>query len=224
MALRPGWKSSLSRSGTRLEVNTEAAMKNIIARYRENSMRRFCHSSDWARLVLLGALLITFGAIALAAAFAIEMIPGYFGGSSALFSGVTIAFIISRIARTEIYSDWLWNAVFYLGVGLTLCKDESLDQILSSFLICILLLLSSAARVWIGLTAMRRAAAAWMLLSGIIAGLVPLWIIFARALHMAAAPEIAVALDSLLQGISIAGFGVSLRPVRHARKPDQVRL
>jgi uncharacterized membrane protein HdeD (DUF308 family) len=59
-----------------------------------------------------------------------------------------------------------------------------------------------------------QAAASWMLSSGCTALVGALWIVGAQAFHTPITPSIILAFDALFQGVSIAGFGLSLKEAR----------
>jgi uncharacterized membrane protein HdeD (DUF308 family) len=189
-------------------------MKDTFAPYRRRFEHRFGHGNDWRRLAILGVLVISFSALALADALAPTPFPDHFGGGSAIFSGIAVLLLIQKISRTRIYVDWMFNAIFYIGVGLTLYADEALDHILPLVLVCTFLFASGLSRIWIGVTGEPQAAASWMLSSGCIALFSVLWIAGDQAFQMPTTPSIILALDALFQGISIAGFGLSLKDAR----------
>ncbi len=189
-------------------------MKDTFAPYRRRFEHRFGHGNDWRRLAILGVLVISFSALALADAWAPTPIPDHFGGGSAIFSGIAVLLLIQKISRTRIYVDWMLNAIFYIGAGLTLYAVEALDHILPLVLVCAFLFASGLSRIWIGVTGEPQAAASWMLSSGCIALLSVLWIAGDQAFHMPTTPSIILAFDALFQGISIAGFGLSLKDAR----------
>ena len=98
------------------------------------------------------------------------------------------------------------------GAGLTLYADEPLDHILSLVLVCV-------TRVRIvpdldSVTGEPQAAASWILSSGCIALVGALWIVGAQAFHTPITPSIILAFDALFQGVSLAGFGLSLKEAR----------
>jgi uncharacterized membrane protein HdeD (DUF308 family) len=186
-------------------------MKNIFARYRHHCKGRFDHQSDWLRLASLGILVITCGALELADNLVPTPIPDHFGGGSAIFSGAMVFLIIQKISRTRFYVDWTLNAIFCMAVGFVLHVDEALDHIYSLVLFCAFLFASGLSRICIGYAAEPQAAASWMLRSGCIALLAALWIIGARVLQKLTMPSNILALDILFQGISIVGFGLSLK-------------
>ena len=190
---------------------TETTIKNLLARQRRISALRFTGENDWLRLALLGMLLITLSAVALAEALATMPLPGHFGGSSALFGGVTIALFIVKLGKGAVYFDWIVFAIACVGVGLVLYADERISEFASLLLISICLGVSSGARLWIGSTASPQPAANWIFASGYVGALGGLWIIGAWLMRMSAPPPIIIALDCLFQGVSITGFGLSLR-------------
>lgn len=185
-------------------------MKNTFALYRNSYGARFDHRSDWLRLVSLGIFIITFGTLALANNLVPERIPGHFGGGTAIFSGAILFVLIQKISRTRIYLDWTLNGVSFMAVGCVLYANEALDHSYSLVLFCTFLLASGLSRIWIGYTTEPQAAS-WILSSGSIALLAVLWIVGAQVLQISTSPSNVLAFDILFQGVSIVGFGLSLK-------------
>ena len=100
------------------------------------------------------------------------------------------------------------------GAGLTLYADEPLDHILSLVLVCAFSIRVRIVPDLDSVTGEPQAAASWILSSGCIALVGALWIVGAQAFHMPTTPSIILAFDALFQGISIAGFGLSLKEAR----------
>ena len=185
---------------------------DLIERYRRMFRTRFHRESDWLRLVLLGGILITLSTLGVADG--LQTFPGYFSGVSAIFGGVAIVLIVPRIARGDIYVDWMVNAILCILAGAALSSDENLAHISTLIYICVLLLACGAIRIWIGLTASPEDGAIWILSSGCVAALGALWIVFAWLLVVPRTAALILAFDTLFQGIAISGFGLSLRDTR----------
>lgn len=190
-------------------------MKNIITPYRRHSERhcegRFDHRSDRHRLASLGIFIIIFGTLALADNLLLMPIADPFGGVSAIFSATMVFLIIHRISGARIHVDWTLNAIFLMISGFVLYADETLEHIYALVLFCTFLFASGLSRLWIGYSEEQQAAASWMLRSGYIALLAALWVVSARVLQISTMPSNILALDILFQGISIVGFGLSLK-------------
>ncbi|MEP9390100.1 hypothetical protein [Mesorhizobium sp. KR9-304] len=186
----------------------------MIARQRRHSTNRFAGESDGSRLVALGILLVTFGALTLASTLAIMPLPGHFGGSSALFGGIAIILFVVRTGTGAIYFDWIVLAVSSIGVGIVLYFDEQIADTLSLILVCTFLGSSVAARLWIGSTAFPRKAASWILASGCLGAISGLCVVAVWVFRMPPASSVILALDGLFQGLAIIGFGASLRETR----------
>ncbi len=184
-------------------------MSDMLAPYRHRRESRFTHQNDWLRLSILGIIVISFGAIGLADSWV--PILDHFGCSPALFGGLAIAPFIQKISRAKVYLDWMLNAAFYFGVGYVFYGGETLNYNLSFVVACALLFASGWSRIWIGTMAEPGGVASWMLSSGCIALLGVFWIVGARVLSVATTPSTIVALDCIFQGISIVGFGLSLK-------------
>ena len=190
-------------------------MKNILAPYRRHSEGhcdgRFNYHGDWLRLVSLGVFIITFGALALADHLAATSIADHFDGASIIFCGAIMFVVIEKISRTQIYFDWILNALFIMTLGFVIYADDTLEDIYSVLIFFTFLCSSGLSRLYIGYTEEQQAAASWMLRSGCIALLAALWIVGARVSQISMMPSNILALDILFQGISIVGFGFSLK-------------
>ena len=190
-------------------------MKNIFAPYRRHSEGhcdgRFDHRSDWLRLVSLGIFVVTFGALALADHLVAKPIADRFDGPSIIFCGAMMFVVIEKISGPRVYFDWVLNALFIMTLGFVLYADDTLEDIYSLGLFCIFLCASGLSRLLISYSEEQQAAASWMLRSGYIALLAALWIVGARVLQISMMPSNILALDILFQGISIVGFGLSLK-------------
>ena len=195
-------------------VGNEGEIMDLFERCRQSFKTRFRRENDWLRLLSLGIILVTFSALALADALAIQPIPGRFGGSSAIFGGIAIVLFVTKVAKGEVYIDWLLDGIFYVLAGIVLYSDENLTEIPTLVCICALLLASGMTRIWIGLTASPEEGATWLLSAGCVAALSGLWIVCAWILVMPTTAALVLALDTLFQGIAIAGFGISLKQGR----------
>jgi uncharacterized membrane protein HdeD (DUF308 family) len=186
-------------------------IEELLARHRRNCALRFTGATDWLRLVLLGILIITFSAIGLADVLAIVPLPGHFGGSAALCAGMMTALVVVKLGKGAIYLEWIGLAMCSVGIGMVLYVDEGISEVASLVLMCLFLALSSVTRLLIGMTASPRTAASWIFASGYITALGGAWITGAWIMRLSAPPPTIIALDCLFQGISITGFGLSLR-------------
>lgn len=187
---------------------------SVIARQKGLVKSRFRGRNDWLRLVLLGAIIVTFSVISIADALIVHHVPGQFNGSSAIFGGIATALFILRIARDEPYFDWLLGAVFYFLAGIAFYWDQNITFTLSIFCICSFIFACAATRIWIGLTASPKEGAGWLLSSGCVAVFGGFWVVFAWFLAMPRTIALIFAFDTLFQGIAIAGFGNSLKEDR----------
>jgi uncharacterized membrane protein HdeD (DUF308 family) len=185
-----------------------------LAGHRQTHEHRFHRDHDWLRLSVLGSVLLAFSTLAFVDTLAMRPLLGDIPGGSAMFSGATIVLFIVKIARAEIYGDWILNGVLYVGVGVALSSDEAGGHASPSILFCLLLTASGVTRIWIGLTTDPRAAAMWLWSSGCVAVVGGIGAFAGWVLAAPITPQSVFAVDSLFQGISIAGFSASLRDAR----------
>ena len=116
--------------------------------------------------MVLGGILTTFSALALADALAVQPGREHFSGGSAIFSGVIMILVVLKIARGDIYIDWLMNGIACILEGVALSSDENLTSISTLIFLSTFLVASGMARIWIGLTASPEDGATWILSSG----------------------------------------------------------
>jgi uncharacterized membrane protein HdeD (DUF308 family) len=198
-------------------------LRTWLAGYRQAHEHRFYRDHDWLRLSVLGCVLLTFSTLALADALATRPLLGDVPGGSAMLIGATIILFTLKIARAEMYGDWILNGVLYVGIGVALSVDEASGHASPSILFCLLLMVSGATRIWIGLTTGPQAVAMWLWPSGCVAVVGGIGAFAAWILAAPITPLSVFAADSLFQGISIAGFSASLRDARAASVADESR-
>ncbi len=191
--------------------NASSALSAALAAYRRSRAPRFRQRRDGLRLSILASCLLAYSVLAFTEALAPGGVPGVVGGTPTIFGGVTIAIIIIKIARPEVYADWILSAAIYVGVGLSLFVGQARNEVLAQISFSVLLIAAGAVRIWIGLTVDRESAAVWLCSSGGIAmasGLVAFadWLF---AMQFSLPAMLAVDLASL--GISIARFGILVR-------------
>jgi uncharacterized membrane protein HdeD (DUF308 family) len=201
--------ADLRERGARLPMMKRAG--ELLARHRQNCALRFTGAADWLRLTSLGTLIMTFSAIALADVLSPEPLPGHFGGSAALFAGTVTAMVVVKLEKGGINLEWISFAMCSIGIGTVLYVDEQISEFASLLLISLFLALSSLTRFFIGLTASPQTAADWIFVSGYITALGGFLIVAAWIMRLSASPPTIITLDCLFQGISIMGFGLSLR-------------
>jgi len=189
---------------------TLGRVQRMILKRRATTARRFRKSSDSIRFVVLGVLLIDFAALALVNAVIDGSLGGYWVGMAPVFGGILIMIIIVRVARPALYLDWIALGVLEVILGLLLADGPFVYGL--SFLLPLFLCFGMLAllRVWIGLTLPPGKGAA-SLLAGGLAGLFCLsWMIVDQFIISVVEPDTILAVDLLLTGLAIVGFGLSL--------------
>lgn len=207
-------RTNSRRSLQSLALLNDGAKETAIERYRHLTKDRFSSGSAWLRLVCLGAILVALSTFAIADALAVEHFPGHFAGSSAIFGGMAVALVVTKIAKGALYWDWLLSSVLYSVVGLVLSGDESFTRVLSLFCVCSLLFACGAIRIWIGLTASPEEGGSWILCSGWIDVFAGFSIALVWILATTTTIALILAFDTLFQGLALAGFGASLKEGR----------
>ncbi|WP_414463597.1 hypothetical protein [Hyphomicrobium sp. DY-1] len=183
-------------------------MWDFIQSSRTVSAKRFSKKTDWLRLIvlsfmislycLIGFLLICYQATSSNLAI----------GMTAAFTGITTIVMTSKIARPDIYLDWMLNGAFVAVAGLILVNDKINDlQFAASGA---LLLLSALTRVWIGITAYPRRAAQWIGDSGYLGTVGALWAGCALIFDWKPSLPTVLEIDIFVEGLCIAAFGIAL--------------
>lgn len=178
---------------------------------RRRMAERFHGPSDWLRLVVLGSLLITLALPALVGSIPNLKVEGYSPGMASMFGGLLLAIIIVRIGRPAIYFDWIAVGLLYVGIGVLLSANPWLSPVRAFVLFCLLFTASALLRTWIGVTLDARGSD-WLTANGLTALFCVAWAIGCRVMAASRpSPDVIVAVDLMLTGLSIAGFGLSLR-------------
>lgn len=187
------------------------ALQAVISARRGETLHRFRQPSDWIRLIMLGVLLTDLAIIALAnTVFEIRM-TSYWPGMASIFGGLLLSIIIIRIGSPELFLDWIVFGTLQTTLGLLLTKQPSLALTAWFALFCLLLAASAALRLWIGVTLDAGNGGAWLAASGFTGFFCTFWAISCRLLGIIIDPDVVLAVDSLVSGLSIIGLGFSLR-------------
>jgi uncharacterized membrane protein HdeD (DUF308 family) len=195
-ALPARLSSLLSTLGT-------AARRNRVA-------GRFTGPVDWLRLVVLGVVLVNLAALALAHAIFNGNTPNG-SGLSAIFSGLMLWIAVIRIGRPAIYLDWIVSALLYIGLGFVLAGHAALVSTHVFGLFCLLFIASALLRTWIGATLEAGGGTAWLMAGGLTGLFCVVWMIVMRLGAIDVNPDLILSVDLMVHGVSIAGFGLSLR-------------
>ena len=171
---------------------------------------RFTGPVDWLRLVVLGVVLVNLAALALAdTIFNGKIANG--SGLSAIFGGSMLCIAIVRIGRPAIYLDWVVSALLYIGLGIVLAGHSALLSTPVFGLFCLLFIASALLRTWIGATLDAGGGTSWLIAGGLTGLFCVAWMIFMRLGAIDVDPDFVLSVDLMVHGVSIAGFGLSLR-------------
>lgn len=196
----------------------KADLAAFLHRQRRSSKDRFHRPGDGSRIIFLGALLVIFGALALLDVARPGAIPDGFSGGSAIFGGAAVSFFVTKIARTSIYPDWLLSGASYSVAGMILAADQSLSQVSSLLGFLTSIAAAGGLRVWIGATASPERGAAWFSTAGVFCLLSASWVLLVWLVGpppsnfgLSASPALVLSLDTIALGVSMAGFGSSIK-------------
>ena len=178
---------------------------------RHTNKYRFAGDSDWKRVVLLGILLVSISALSLLDTFIPRHLPGHIAGSSAIFGGMAIAILVSKISRGASCGDWLLSGGAYILAGIAFASDEAFLRFSTAAYMIAFLLACGLFRIWIGLTSYPSDASPSMTNSGLVTLLCALWTALAWAQGSPQIAATALALDTLFCGVAIVAFGAALK-------------
>lgn len=174
---------------------------------------RFAGDSDWKRVVFLGILLVSISALSLIDTFIPRHLPGHIAGSSAIFGGMAIAVLVSKISRGASFGDWMLSAGAYILAGIAFASDEAFLHFSTAAYMVAFLVACGLGRIWIGLTSYPNDVSPSMTNSGYVTLLCALWTTLAWAQGAPQTAATVLALDTLFCGVAIVAFGSALKEV-----------
>lgn len=193
------------------------ALFGLILAEQERTAHRFESFGAWRRVLALGVMLAGLAGLPVLDLTIYGFDGSYFPGMASLFAGLLQALLILKIARPEVYADWLALGIFDILIGAPLLVDPTLAAgwSLASFGLCFAM--SALVRVWIGMTFRDANAFTWMGASGLVGLFLLAWFLVAVfssrdvSLDLPVAADLVLRADLALRGAAIMGFGVSLR-------------
>lgn len=166
-----------------------------------------------SRLVVLGVILEIMAGFAFIDHLLGVKIPDYGPGMPALFGGAMLCVSIFRMSYPKLYLDWVIVGVIYVGLGCILSSNSTvLTSTLSFIFFCAFFFASTLMRIWIALTyALKGKKRTWLMTGGLAGLLCMISIVFARITGINVNYDIALATDLMFHGLSVAGYGMSIR-------------
>jgi hypothetical protein len=183
-----------------------------VLRTRARQEERFSGVHDWRRLILLGGLLIDMSLVGIAAPSLMLTLAGYWPGLAGTFGGLVIGIIMIKLSRPGIYWDWTMLGAIQVGLGIVLKTSPYLARSQDTTVFFGLLLIVALLLLWIGATTRQSTGRAWIGAGGLAVLLIT---VFGLIDHIAIGllrPEVVVLTTMTLIGVSVFGFGISLRP------------
>ena len=188
------------------------AVRAAVLARRERTAKRFKGPADGLRLAVLGVVLMSLATLALMDPISGRKLPDYVPGISAIFGGVMLCIAIIRIGWPALYLDWIASGLLYIGLGAILYRNSTAISNEIFVLFCTLFLASAALRIWIAATlGAKDDRTAWLMAGGLTGLFCSFWTIVMWLTAIAIDPDLVVCVDVVLYGLSIAGFGLSLR-------------
>ncbi|MGP4689386.1 hypothetical protein ACSV5K_23795 [Agrobacterium pusense] len=172
---------------------------------------RFRGPYDWRRLFALGVILVDLAILAIVFSDGRGKIIDYWPGMSSIFGGLLLAIIIIRLGQPQLYLDWIANGLLHVGLGLVIAKDPMLAATSSFIIFCGLLITTAALTTWIGMTLNLAGGRSWMMAGGLTSLLNVVVPIVSRSTVLIVKPDIVLAVNLFLLGVSIAGYGLSIK-------------
>ncbi|MGR7997721.1 hypothetical protein [Xanthobacter sp. ZOL 2024] len=183
-----------------------------LAARKRRTAGRFAAPTAWLPLALLGLMLICLSALA---PVLFEGTPGAFDtGILAFYCGVLECMIIIRLGWPECYLDWMACGLFYMAFGGVLAGHVRLAALPRFALFATLFLACAFLRIWITLSlplASDRDRGAGLLASALTGVFCGAWLIASRLVGAPGAPGVILAVDLMIYGVAVTGFGLSMR-------------
>jgi hypothetical protein len=205
----PTTNAEKQHSSARRFPISPSALRDATFRRRCNTRGRFRGPYDWKRLFALGIVLINVAAIGIANVVLDRGLGAYRPGMASLFAGLLLSIIMVRIGRPQLYLDWIAKGIFYSWLGSILLGDPALESVWSFSLFYILLV--GLLIIWIGATLGPDDGRAWLVAGGLSNLLCAAWATVDRCVAQHIEPDLVLSTSLLLLGLSICGFGLSLR-------------
>jgi uncharacterized membrane protein HdeD (DUF308 family) len=188
------------------------AVRTAVLARQERTAKRFRGPADWLRLAVLGVVLMSLATLALMDPVSGRKLPDYVPGISATFGGVMLCIAVIRIGWPTLYLDWIVSGLLYMGLGAILYRNSTAIPNEIFLLFCTVFLASAALRIWIAATlGAKDERRAWLMAGGLTGLFCAFWMIVMWLTEIAIDPDLVVCVDVMLYGLSIAGFGLSLR-------------
>ncbi|OCJ58610.1 hypothetical protein A6U94_23725 [Agrobacterium tumefaciens] len=143
-----------------------------------------------------------------------RMTWGYWPGMAAIFSGSLISIIIFRIGRPRIYWDWVGLGAMEICLGIILKTDPLLASPVDALLFYGVLAMSAVQLYLIGASMKPGKAWTWLGAGGIANIIVMTLGCLDHFTLETIAVETALLTTLMIIGMSLIGFGASLRPKR----------
>jgi len=144
------------------------ALIGLVLAERERTAHRFESIGCWWWVFVLGAILAGLVGIPVLDLTIYGVTGTYFPGRASIFSSVLLVLLIVKIARSEVYPDWVCLGGLDGLIGAVLLIDPNLSAgwSLAGFGLC--LALSALVRIWIGMTFRDADAFIWIGASGLV--------------------------------------------------------
>lgn len=203
------------RASHMMRVSALLAIIQTVIRHRGRELfLRFRGPHDWKRVVVLGVILVDLSILAMATVLYGSGKTSYRPGLALIFGGLFLSIVVIKMAGPRLYLDWLTIGALRIALGVLLAKDPFLQTVSSFALFCTLLMAAALLMTWIGATHIMGKGREWLMASGLTSACFVFLIFIVRYIRLSIVPDIVLATDQLLFGVSLIGFGLSLRDHR----------
>jgi uncharacterized membrane protein HdeD (DUF308 family) len=167
--------------------------------------------SKWVWFVVLGALLIVFGAIAAANVFLATVVYVDYVGLVMLVGGSGYLAHAFQVREWEQLLFWALSGVLYVLAGVFAFMNPILASAALTLFLAMALLVAGIFRVFVGWRMRPSRGRGWVLLSGLITALAGFVIVLGWPVNSLWILGLFLACDLLLQGWSMLAFGLAIR-------------
>lgn len=170
--------------------------------------------SKWIWFLLLGALLIILGGIALGNLLVATIATVYYIGALILIAGVVQIVHAFQVKEWGNFFIWLLSGVFYAIAGFLAFYNPVLTSVALTLVLAISLIVSGVLRIWTGIAARPRAGWGWLVAAGVLALVVGLIIAARWPADTVYLIGLILAVELIFEGWSFIAVALALRSRR----------
>lgn len=166
--------------------------------------------TKWGWFLFLGVVFIALGGIAAGNLFYSMMVANFHVGTLMTLAGAAQLFHALRLRTWGGFFLWLISGLLYAAAGATAILNPKLVSISLTFSLAALILLSGLARLLLATRAKPTKGWRWIFASGVVTTLAGFTFLIGWPVDSASSLHILLAVDLILQGITLIGFACQL--------------